>query len=271
MAVTMVLQTPADASTEPYALLQTLVPERTFLCSDVSSNILVLKRLDDDCLHQHRLHPAIRDRLAHVRDLPHARLATLRGVERWNGQTCLVWSWLDGETWDEAIETSTEDFGSLASSLAEAVDALHEMGIVHGSIHSGNIIVRRDRQVWLTDVSPYLYTDPAADINALAELLDAAGKKLPGEIGLRLSRLVGELRDGSLDLRQLSRGLRNLHAEEAPISVIENAAAGGYRRSSLIAAALLALVGAAVWVGIRHVASATLAAPTTFPSLRSQP
>jgi serine/threonine protein kinase len=257
-----------SSSTDSYALLQTLTPQRTFLCSDVSSNILVLKRLDDDCLHQRRLHPSIRERLAHVRDLPHGRLATLRGVERWNEQVCLVWSWLDGESWDEAIEKPVEDFGSLASALVEAVDTLHEMGIVHGSLHGGNVIVRRDGQVWLTDVSPYLYTDPAVDITAVAELLAAAGEKLPTEIAGRLMELLDQLQAGSIDLRQLSRTLRGLSEPPAVEIPADTGKSEGYRRSSILAAVVVAVIGASFWLGVRHFTSIQLPGPTTFPSLR---
>ena len=67
---------------DSYRLIQPLTPLRTFLCHDASANIVVLVKLEIDCLHGQQLHPNIRDRLAKVRELPHARLATLRHVLR---------------------------------------------------------------------------------------------------------------------------------------------------------------------------------------------
>ncbi len=261
------MDTSFEGSTDSYALLQTLTPGCTFLCSDVSSNILVLKRLDEDCLHQRRLHPSIRERLVHIRDLPHGRLAILRGVERWDGQACMVWSWLDGDAWDEALEKPIENFGSLASSLVEAVDTLHEMGIVHGSLHAKNIIVRRDGQAWLTDVSPYLYTDPTVDNDAVVELLELARQRIPIETATRLGGLLEQFRAGSLDLRQLSRALRNVGDPGPVVTVMDPGKTTGYRMSSILSAIVVAAIGVSIWLGIRHL-TANPAGAAAFPSLK---
>ena len=159
--------------TTSYRLLEVLVPDQTFLCADVSENVVVLKRLDDDCLHRNQLHPSIRDRLAKVRELAHPRIATLRTVERWEGRTCMVWIYLDGETWEEVVANPSADVATLADALRIAVEALHDLGIVHGNLHGRNIIIRPDGQLWLTDISPYLYSDPKDDINAIARLIPA--------------------------------------------------------------------------------------------------
>ncbi len=255
---------------DAYSLLQTLTADRTFLCTDVSSNIVVLKKLDEDCLHRQQLHPSIRDRLAKVRELPHARLATLRGVERWQGVPCQVWTWLDGETWDDATAKPIENFGVLASALVEAVDAMHELGIVHGNLHGRNIIVRPDRQVWLTDVSPYLYTDPAADIAAVVRILDEALPRLPEKPAERLSHLLDEASAGRFTLRDLARSLRELEADDAADGVIETASNRKYRVTSIVAALLVLLLGAGIWMAIQwFCAKSAVPMPTTFPSLKS--
>jgi tRNA A-37 threonylcarbamoyl transferase component Bud32 len=256
---------------EAYSLLQTLTADRTFLCTDVSSNIVVLKRLDEDCLHRRQLHPSIRERLAKVRELPHPRLATLRGVERWRGMACLVWTWLDGETWDDCVGKPMENFGALASALVEAVEALHELGIVHGNLHGRNAIVRPDGQVWLTDVSPYLYTDPAADIAAVIRILDEAVPRLPAMPAERLGRLLDETAAGKSGLRELSHSLRELEAEDDTNAVIAIAKDGGYRLQSVLSAVLALLVGVGLWIGLRwYFAKAIAPLPTTFPSLKAE-
>lgn len=259
-----------DPTIQGYSLLQTLVPKQTYLCTDVSSNVLVFKRLEEDCLHRLQLHPAIKERLARVRDLPHSRLATLRGVERWNGIVCLVWSWLDGETWDDAIARSTEDLGLLAAALVEAVDALHEMGIVHGSLHGRNVIVRPDRQVWLTHVSPYLYTDPAEDLAAILSMLTATAERLPAVTAQRLHRLLHDSEGGSSDLRALSRSLRALNDPDDQLPAENPDQPRGYRLASVLYATAVAVAGAGVWLGIHWFYSRPAPAPTTFPSLRPE-
>ena len=221
---------------DAYSLLQTLTAGRTFLCTDVSSNIVVLKRLDDDCLYRRQLHPSIKERLAKVRELPHARLATLRGVERWKEMPCEVWTWLDGEAWDDATAKPLENFGMLASSLVETVDALHELGIVHGNLHGRNVIVRPDRQVWLSDVSPYLYTDPAVDIAAIIRMLDEVVARLPTVVADRLSRMLDETQAGRFGLRELSHSLRELEDEDEGDAVTEIQKDRGYRVTSVISA-----------------------------------
>jgi hypothetical protein len=244
---------------EAFSLVETLTADRTFLCTDVSSNIVVLKRLNDDCLHRRQLHPSIRERLAKVRELPHPRLATLRGVERWQGNACLVWTWLDGETWEELVAKPLEDVGSLASALVEAVDALHEL----------NVTVRANGQVWLTDLSPYLYSDPAADIAAVIRMLDEVLPSLPPAAAERLARLLDETAAGRFGLRQLSQALRELQTEDNGDVAMETANGGSYRMRSLVSAGLVLLMGAGLWAATRWYYSKKLAPVVTpFPSLK---
>jgi hypothetical protein len=256
---------------DAYSLLQTLTAGRTFLCTDVSSNIVVLKRLDDDCLHRRQLHPSIKERLAKVRELPHARLATLRGVERWRGMACRVWTWLDGETWDDWVAKPLDNFGTLASALVEAVEALHEMGIVHGNLHGRNVIVRPDRQVWLTDVSPYLYTDYAADIAAVIRMLDEVVARLPTAVADRLSRMLDEAQAGRCGLRELSHLLRALEYEDDGDAETEIREDRGYRVTSVVSALLVLLLGAGIWIGVQWFgAKRHSPMPAVFHSLKGE-
>jgi hypothetical protein len=251
-----------------YRLLQELVPGRTFLCCDVSENIVVLKRLDDDCLHRNQLHPSIKDRLSHVRELAHPRMATLRSVERWNGLACMVWIYLDGHSWEEAITNPNANRIELCSALAATVDALHEIGIVHGSLHGRNIIVRPDRQVWLTDVSPYLYTDPQADLAALVQLMRDIAGRLPADMSPRFSDLVDQLEAGSLTLREFSHQVSKADQPQTEVGLTTAKKDHGYRIRSLATAAVIAAVGIGVWIQIRVMATkAQSPMPTTFPSL----
>ena len=176
---------PTIAGDESYRLIRVLNEDRTFLCADAAENLVVLKRLDEDCLHRNQLHPSIRDRLAKIRELAHPRIAPLRGVERWKGQAFMVWVYLNGETFDDALTKPTADLSAMAAELLANTEALGRLGLVHGNLHGKNIIVRPDGRVWLTDFSPYLYTDPQVDIAAISLLLneERLPRKVPSAAG----------------------------------------------------------------------------------------
>jgi tRNA A-37 threonylcarbamoyl transferase component Bud32 len=237
-----------------YRLIEPLTPGRSFLCADASGNIVVLVKLEDDCLHGPKLHPSIRDRLARVRELPHPRIATLRSVERWSGLACMVWIYLDGENWDELVRNHPGQFCQLASALVSNVATLHDIGIVHGNIHGRNIIVRPDRQVWLTQVSPYLYTDPAVDIAAVMDVLRAAGERLPSSLRDRLFALLDGFHPQNDSLKELAHALASIDLADSVERVeMPVAKPPSYRRRSLIGAGMLtaAAVGLGVFVNWR--------------------
>jgi hypothetical protein len=249
-----------------YRLLQELSPGKTFLCCDVSENVVVLKRLEEDCLHRRQLHPSIRDRLAHVRELAHPRIATLRTVERWGGFPCVVWIYLDGETWDDAAIASDEQLLILISALAATVDILHENGIVHGDLHGRNVIVRAGSQVWLTHVSPYLYADHQVDIAATAELIRG---KIPTDLSDRLTPMTEKLESGEISLREFSHLVLALDENPDELESPAPEAKTGYRVSSIVMAIALAGFAVVLWLTIQKFESKSVAhGATTFPSLR---
>ena len=57
------------------------------LALDPQNRRVVLKPLPQDCLLGAALHPMIKDRLAHVRDLAHLGIAQLYGVEAVDGRS----------------------------------------------------------------------------------------------------------------------------------------------------------------------------------------
>jgi serine/threonine protein kinase len=255
-----------------YRLIQELVANQTFLCCDVSENIVVLKRLEDDCLHRQQLHPSIKDRLARVRELAHPRIATLRTVERWNGIACLVWTYLDGETWEDAMNRPDQNVPALCSSLAAAVDALHEAGIVHGSLHGRNIIVRPDRQVWLTHISPYLYADPLADLVALIELLRHTSERLSADISLRFNQLLDELDRGQHTLREFSHLVLDIEKQSTEPVIAPTEKPRRHRSRSILGAAVILTIALTLWIEIHAMISKSESSlPTTFPTLTHSP
>ena len=231
----------------------------------MSGNAVVLKRLESDCLHRGQLHPSIRDRLRHVRELPRTRrLETLRTVERWEGIPYLVWNYVEGETWEDAVSKANGRLPQLISELAATVDALHENGIVHGALQGQNIFVKTNAEVWLTHVSPYLYADRQVDILAVVCLAKTAIEKCP-EFG-GLAKQVERLESGQHTLHEFSNEVLNPHAV-ADLPAIENQ--HRYSISSVVMAAIVTAVAAAIWIAIRSIEfKPSVRNPTTFRSLR---
>ena len=244
-----------------YRLLKVLSPDRTFLCEDVVGNKVVLKQMEEDCLPGQKLHPQIRDRLARVRELAHPRVATLRTVERWNGTACLVWTYLDGNAFDDCTAMSLPTMISLVG----AVDALHQTGITHGNIHGRNIILTPNDQVWLTDVSPYLYADPFVDVEAVKDLLAIAAERLPADQAAAVRALLSHAQS----LKELSVGILAITAGPPDVAPAISIAPAGYRMTSLLTAAVVAALGFGCWLTLHASLSKTApSAPAAFPSLR---
>jgi hypothetical protein len=159
-----------------WQIVRELTPSRSWLARRASSEngpMAVLKLLEDDCLLDGQLHPSIRQRLKVVRELPEKALASLHGVERERGLAFMVWDYVPGRTLLEAASLQGRE--DLARHLVLAVQSLHAAGIVHGAIHARNVIVDPDGKMWLTHVSPLLYSDERDDLAAVAMLLQELG------------------------------------------------------------------------------------------------
>lgn len=173
-----------------FELLQTLAPS-TALVADRFGHRLVLKPLGEDCLLQEQIHPLILRRLKLLRELPHAGLAHLVDVVETPAGPCLMWQWVDGADWKQAIaEADRAGRRELCSELLLAIESLHALGVVHGALRPGNVLVRPQATGWsgsgkawtlvLTHVSPLLHHDPDVDITAAAEMVSAAMGAPPG-------------------------------------------------------------------------------------------
>lgn len=171
-----------------------------------------LKRLDDDCLLKGQLHPSVKERLARVRELAHAGVANLHGVERDSGAAWLVWEYLDGRTFDDYAADPARllrDLAVAGRELALALDLLHMQGIVHGAVHGANVVIDRGGAVRLTHVSPLLYSDPAEDARAVVRLLESAVATRGGE-NSALGWLLARAREEDVPLRTLAARLAAL-------------------------------------------------------------
>jgi hypothetical protein len=244
-----------------YQVLEELNANESWRSLAPGNRQVVLKRLDPDCLLRGagKLHPSIRDRLARVRELAHARMANLHGVERdpaWDEDAAyLVWEYVEGETleeWAVKPEVSAGDLLLVARELILTVEALHARGIVHGAIHGRNVIIDPAGRLRLTHVSPLLYTEPRNDLDSIAALFhDLAA--LRGEADSPLDRLADEASE--------AEGLRGLSAHADVLidarrdegrEALERAADVRRRRVSRGAAAVIVLGALILTYGVKH-------------------
>jgi hypothetical protein len=210
--------------------------------------LVVLKLIDGDCLQRGKLHTGIHLRLSRVRELAHPGVANLHGVEKDGHYVFAVWDEIDGLPIDRHVQTrkpSPPALARLARELILVVESLHNLGLVHGRVSAGNVLVDSRGNVRLTHISPLLYDDPAVDNAAVIDLLR------------ELSTAAGEA--GSALAAALEAEPATLRAIAARLSISVDALNGreerhvdsdtGIRWATVGLAASLAVLGAAVaWV-----------------------
>lgn len=222
-----------------YRVEAVLAHGATWAARDARGRRVVLKLVEDDCLLRGQLHPMIKDRLGRVRELAHLGVAQLYGVERLAGQPMLVWEFVEGKPLAEALQENPphERRVKLSRVLVAAVESLHSLGIVHGAVHERNIIITPGGALRLTHVSPLLWNETDADTVAVAGVLETM------ELGDSMPPGAQEM-----SLREMGANIRAhpMGPVLAHNAVETQATAGRARRFALLAAALVALLGAAL-------------------------
>ena len=252
-----------------YAVVETLTGGASYLAIGPGGRGVVLKKLDPDCLLGRLLHPDVRDRLGRIRELAHTGVANLYGVGKEVDEAWLIWEYVEGQPFAGYARErcrSPRELAALTRELALTVESMHTQGIVHGSIHSGNVIVAPGGAIRLTDVSPLLYTDPADDAESITDMIGGVLAER-GERAGPLGRLMSEARHARMPLRALAARLAVLaDAREHGADMFGGNPAGtgggpgraaserGTRRRTLIAAAVVALAGGALAYGVWHAA-----------------
>lgn len=171
-----------------YHVERELSAGQSFLAEEPGGKRVVLKKLDEDCLLRGQLHPDIHDRLGRVRELAHVKVANLHSVERVGASAYLVWEYIEGQTLEAyAAGRAPAELLRIYRELVLAVEDLHALGIVHGSIHGRNVIVTGRGEIRLTHVSPLLYYDPKDDVAALGKLLQQEAPASLAQLRARLA------------------------------------------------------------------------------------
>jgi hypothetical protein len=239
-----------------YPVLKELSPGHTYLATGAGGRRVVLKRLDDDCLFEGRLHVSIKERLQRIQEVAHGGVANLYGVERVGGHAFLVWEYVEGTALEDYLAAADArgrlpDLLPVARELVLSVEGLSRLGLVHGALHGGNIFVTPNG-VRLTHLSPYLYTDPQEDARAVVDLLlDGLNKRYqPGD--LPVHRLLTRAADDGYDLATLVPLLAC--PPDSPLSPLQmgpkRVRKRGRRRKSVLIAGFIASVGLVITVGL---------------------
>lgn len=227
-----------------YAITRALHSNKSYLALAPGGRKVVLKMLQSDCMLRGQLHPSIRDRLGRVRELAHRGVANLHGVERSPSGIYLVWEYIEGTPFDDyAAMIPPDQLPMLAREMILSIEALHALGIVHGAISGGNVLVDAAGAIRLTHVSPLLYHDPAQDAAAAVNLLRKVMNERKMEETM-LGRIVAEAHAPAMPLRQLAWRLAVLidprQAEFSRVDIQEETDRNIRGRALLGAAAVLA-------------------------------
>lgn len=248
-------QTPAELC--GYAVVQTLAEESSYLAIGPGGRGVVLKKLEADCLHGSLLHPDVRDRLSRVRELAHAGVANLFGVGKDRDAAWMIWEYIEGKPLDKHARDhckSPRELAMLVRELVLTVESLHLQGIVHGAISPGNVIVAPDGSVHLTHISPYLYNDPADDVDAIEQTV-AGVLEERGERAGALGRLLVECRETNTPLRGLAVRLAGFaDARETPPAAALAREERRTRKRAVVGALVVLIASAAAAYGVWHAA-----------------
>src|SRR6202022_2638022 len=86
--------------------------------------------------------------------LNHANIATIYGLEQFDGVTCLVMELVSGETLAERVKAGPlgiEEALKIAVQIAEALEAAHEKSIIHRDLKPANVKVTPEGKVKVLD------------------------------------------------------------------------------------------------------------------------
>jgi hypothetical protein len=234
-----------------YVLESELAAGVTYLAVGPGNRKVVFKRLDEDCLLGKALHPSIAERLNRVRELAHLAVANLHGVVRDGTDAFLVWEYIPGSTLDDwtSSERSARELLVLAGEIILHVESLHMQGIVHGSVVGGNVIVGPDGSVRLTHISPLLYSEPVADIEAVVVLLRGVADRSPPRHE-SLQTLLAEAAETGMNLRTLGTRVAVLLESGGKPPAAEPAPEKRLRVRTVIEILVVAALGLAVGWGV---------------------
>ena len=188
---------------------------------DVALKVLPQGTLADDAARRRFRREALA-----VSRLAHPGIATIFDFDTQDGTDFLVMEYVPGESLDALIARGPlpeDDAVALALQIAEALEASHEMGVVHCDLKPGNIRITPRRRVKVLDFGlarllqrdgGWVSTSTAADPGALAGTLPYMSPE----------QLLGQRPDGRTDLYALGVVLYEMVTGRRPFADAQPAA-----------------------------------------------
>ena len=114
--------------------------------------------------------------------LSHANIATLFSLEDVGGTQALAMELVDGQSLGDHLSRPDRQGGlplaeavSIATQIAEALDAAHEHGVVHRDLKPGNVMIRPDGTVKVLDFGLAMQADAERSAADASSTLTRAG------------------------------------------------------------------------------------------------
>lgn len=183
---------------------------------------LLPERVSEDEVALQRLYREARAASA----LNHPNICTIHDVEEHNGQPFIVMEYLDGKTLNHHIPEGGLDIAELLDigiQIADALDAAHEMGILHRDIKPTNIFVTRSGRTKLLDFGIAKPVVSYPEGNSKAVTYDARTLTQPGTVTgtvgyMSPEHLLGKRLDVRSDLFSLGAVLYEMAANRMAFS-----------------------------------------------------
>ncbi len=185
-----------------------------WLAADRTLDRPVLIRQLDPTASSHRRHEFLRS-VRQAASISHTHLIDVYAADQSNDVAYAVMEWSGGMTIADRLEAripmDSKEFLPNAAGLAEALDALHQQGYVHGGVDPTSVFYTTAHPAKLGCFGrPAEGATPRDDVIALASVLQAAAGDAGSwddDIGPHVSAILGRAQSGEMSAFELAEAL----------------------------------------------------------------